>query len=363
MARRWIRGSLIASALCVVAVFITWLDYRAALYGGLDIDAPARVEIAPGGGARGVVAQLEAAGLCDRPSYLLLNLWMTGRGKRLKAGIYDVRPEMSLDDLINALTTGEGARAGNLTLKEGVNLFELGAALEAQGITEAAAFVARARDPLLVKALKLPQGADSAEGYLFPATYHFSAGTSPDDILAAQHAQFQKVWADLVREHAKPLADLKRAYGLTDHQVLTLASLVEREAATASERAIIARVFLNRLRINKKLETDPTCVYPPLKVGEKPSPARCRDPKSAYSTYVIAGLPPGPISSVGRATLEAVLNPYTGPRSLDLLYFVARRDGTRKHYFSSDGDEHEQAVDFFLRKKPGVAAPTATPQP
>jgi UPF0755 protein len=353
---------IVAAALGLLCLGV-WLDYRAALYGALDLPGARRVEVAPGGGARGVVRQLEEAGLCGRPSYLLLNLWLTGRGKRLKAGVYEVRPGQSLDGLIEALTTGEGTRAGNLTLREGVNLYELGAELEAQGITAAAPFVARAQERALVASLKLPAGAQSVEGYLFPATYHFGRGTSPDEVIKALHAQFERVWSEVASAHARPLADLKRAYKLTDHQVLTLASLVEREAATASERAVIARVFLNRLKIGKKLETDPTCVYPPLRVGEKPSPARCRDPQSAYSTYVIPGLPPGPISSVGRASLEAVLRPYDGPSAETLLYFVARRDGTRKHYFSASGAEHEQAVDYFLRKRAGAVAPTATPQP
>lgn len=338
-----------------------WLDYRHALYGELDLPSPIRLTIPPGGGARGVIDQLEAAGLCDRPTYLLFNLWSSGRGRQLKAGVYAVQPGMSLDALITAIAQGDTDRAASFVLREGVNIFDLAAQLEAHGLSPADAFLSQARSATLTQSLSVP--ALTFEGYLFPATYTFPPNASPEDILRTLHAQFQKIWSNITREHAAALSALKAAYNLSDHQVLTLASLVEKEAAVASERAVIARVFLNRLKIKKKLETDPTCVYPPLKLGEKPSPSRCRDPQSAYSTYVIPGLPPGPISSVGEASIKALLDPYDGPAADALLYFAARYDGSRRHYFSSDAEEHQQAVEHFLKKNPKISAPNKTPQP
>jgi UPF0755 protein len=205
------------------------------------------------------------------------------------------------------------------------------------------------------------------EGYLFPDTYRFATSAPPAEIVRRMVERHRKVFAGLRRRYRTEAQALERELEWSDHEIVTLASIVEKETAAKHERPLIAGVFLNRLKFSsfkpKLLQTDPTIVYG-CTVPEKKSAAcekfegrirtiHLRDQDNPYSTYAHEGLPPGPISNPGKAALEAVF----APKKSRFLYFVSRNDGT--HQFSKTVAEHERYVDEFQRKgRVGDGSPT-----
>jgi UPF0755 protein len=188
------------------------------------------------------------------------------------------------------------------------------------------------------------------EGFIYPETYRIARG-DPRQALELAAAQFKKVWAGLLAKHGPTVTRLREVYGLSEADLIILASLVEKEMALRDEAPRIAGVFLNRIAKGMRLETDPTLMYRPDRVGRAPTPTERRDATNPYNTYSIKGLPPGPICSPGLHALEGVLAPETH----DFLFFVAKRDGTRSHAFAKTFEEHEANIDRYLRKKPVVA--------
>lgn len=172
------------------------------------------------------------------------------------------------------------------------------------------------------------------EGFLFPSTYRFARSTAPAEIIGSMRRQFDKVWQEI-------------GGGAPARQIVTLASLVEKEAVLAEERRRIAGVFANRLRLGMKLQCDPTVVYAARLAGVWRGVIYRSDldREHPYNTYHAAGLPPGPIANPGRASLEAALNPLETAE----LYFVAAPDGSGAHIFSQDYDAHERAVNSYRR--------------
>jgi UPF0755 protein len=216
-----------------------------------------------------------------------------------------------------------------LVLPEGFTIRELARQVEAEGLAPAADVVRAANNPMLAWSLGIE--APSLEGYLFPDTYQVVKGTRVEELLGRMVQRFRdKVGtADVVARAEQR--------GLSLHQLLTLASIVEKETALAEERPIIARVFLNRLDRDMPLQADPTVSYAVAKEGRAPT----RDDLQVdhpYNTYRNRGLPPGPIGSPGRSAVEAVLDPADVP----YLYFVAIDD--RAHQFSTTLEEHNLAV-------------------
>jgi len=272
---------------------------------------------------------LAHVGIVRRPRLLTLLARWQGVAARIKAGRHVLKPPLTPRTLVHALVHNPPRRDVKVTVPEGSNVWQTAGILAAAGICERDAFLAA------VKGL---------EGRLFPDTYFFHPGAKPAQVARAMRARFDTVWAGLRREHPGPIPQ-----GLSDEQALIMASLVEEEAQLAKERPVIARVFYNRLLRKMRLETDPTCVYGPDTYEEVPSPRRCKDPDNRWSTYVIHGLPPGPISSPGRASLEAAIAPSTREGDDRLLFFVARRDGRGGHHFSRTYDEHSRAVRQYLK--------------
>ena len=158
------------------------------------------------------------------------------------------------------------------------------------------------------------------------------------------HNRFRAVWADLNVKHVN-------ATKLSDIELLTLASMVEKEMVQSSEAPIIARVFLNRLEKGMKLQSDPTYVYSEARYGQKPTRSDRLKKGNPYNTDQIDGLPPGPIANAGRIALLAALQPASSKSSRKLLYFVAKRDGTGEHHFSKSYSEHRKAIKRYLKKK------------
>lgn len=289
----------------------------------------------------GVVEHLHDVGIVDRPRYL--DVW--GRLKELpphvKAGSYTLEGPMTVEELAAKLREGGSVAEVTVTFPEGLNIWAIAQRLEAAGLAEPRAFVHVARDPEALQRAGIE--GESFEGYLFPDTYRFVAGMRADELLARMHDRWKAVWGQLGAPES--------AHGLSKAQLVTLASIVEKETAAPEERPLIARVFYNRLELGMRLQTDPTCVYDEERWSSPPTPADCKDPLNRYSTYVIDGLPPGPIANPGRAALQAVLTPDADEANAKKLYFVAVGDGSGKHTFSETLEEHNRAVQVLRENR------------
>ncbi|MFO0751047.1 MAG: endolytic transglycosylase MltG [Myxococcota bacterium] len=315
------------------------------------------VVIPKGAGHDAIMERLESAHLVDRPFVTRLVFKLEGTFPRIQAGVHQVPGDANALELARLLT--DPPSEVQLTLIPGQSVWEAADRMAALGIgtrdevLALAADEAFARDTLGLHDLVGPARAvrpDGVaptwlEGFLYPETYNVGPGTSPRDALERAVRQFQRVWRELRASHAQALAALQ-ARGFSEAKLIVLASLVEEETADPTEARRVAGVFYNRLGRGMRLETDPTLMYRPDRVGRPPTPTERRDASNPYNTYATAGLPPGPICSPGRTALEAVLD----PESHDFLFFVARRDGTGGHAFAATLDEHQANIDRYLRK-------------
>jgi UPF0755 protein len=220
------------------------------------------------------------------------------------------------------------------TVPEGYSIFEMADLFHQWGMMSREDFLATVRDKAFLKELDVD--ADSLEGYLFPDTYFLRASEKGDGKKFIQRMvnRFQKMYG----AHVRPTAE---KFGWQTNQVVTLASLIEKEARE-SEHALVSAVFHNRLRKGMRLQCDPTVIYGIKPMGSKITRADL-DRKHPYNTYQNQGLPPGPIASPGKASLIAAVK----PADVDYLYFVAKNDGT--HQFSKSLKEHNRSVNLYQR--------------
>lgn len=302
------------------------------------VDAPPQgLVVVPGASAETIGRQLADLGLVRHPSIFRVLVFVRGVGGILKAGEYSLEGPLSLDQIVDLLARGEVVR-NEVTIPEGLSIVEASEVLGGRGISPDE-FLKVARDPALVRDLD-PQASD-LEGYLFPDTYDVPRTPDPVPALVARMVQrFRDVMAPELPNIAER--------GMTVRQVVTLASLVERESARGEERPRIAAVFMNRLRKGMFLQTDPTVIYALRLAGKWDGNIRRPDLQieSPYNTYRYPGLPPGPIASPGRGALLAVVE----PADVKDLYFVSRNDGTSQ--FSETLAEHNRAVDRYQRRRP-----------
>lgn len=294
---------------------------------GHDANAPiARVVIPPGSSLRAATDSLAHAGVVKWPLAFRTYAALGGRDREIRAGEYRFPRGASWSRILHDLTTGQGIEK-RLTIPEGFAIRDMGPLFAHTLGTPAESLDVAVRDSALRAELHDP--AVTLEGYLFPDTYQFPWGTPARVAVGEMVHRFEEVWRP---EWDERVAEL----GLTRHELLTLASIVEEEARVDSERAVIAAVYYNRLRRGMPLQADPTVLYA---LGEHRDRVLYRDldVDSPYNTYRHAGLPPGPISSPGRASIEAALF----PASVPYLYFVALPDG--HHEFSTTFREHQNA--------------------
>jgi UPF0755 protein len=286
------------------------------------------VEIPAALGVLGIARHLAEQGVIRSQAAFVGLAVLRGTARSLKAGEYEVPQGASLLTVLQLLETGR-VKPHLLVVPEGFTVRELARQIEAEGIATAADVARVASSPFLAQSLGIE--ASSVEGYLFPDTYQVTKGTRVEEILGRMVQRFREKagTADVVAR--------ARRRGLSLHQLVTLASIVEKEAALASERPIIARVFLNRLERDMPLQADPTVAYAMAKEGRPPTREDLQV-DHPFNTYRSRGLPPGPIGSPGRSAIDAVLDPADVP----YLYFVAIDD--RAHHFSTTLDEHKQAV-------------------
>jgi UPF0755 protein len=310
-------------------------------YKGYDA-AEQFVEIPAGASAAEIRKRLLEAGVVRDELTLRAALRWSGTSRGLQAGEYRFDRPMSPVEVVEKLARGD-VYGHRVTFPEGLTILEMARVYESSKLGAAKDFIAASRDASVIRSLD-PDAAD-LEGYLFPETYALPRGTPPSRLVAMMVARFRAAYEDELQEKA-------REQGLTTRQVVTLASLVEKETAKADERPIVAAVYRNRMNNGMPMQADPTVVYALQKAGKYDGNIRREDLSvdSPYNTYRYPGLPPGPIAAPGRASLEAALN----PADVKYLYFVSRNDGS--HVFAETLAEHnsnvrEYQVLFFRRQR------------
>ncbi len=294
--------------------------------------AAAEVEIVPGSSVRAIAAELFRHEVISTPRLFELFARARRMNRTMRAGTYEFPAGMTLRQVLEKIGRGE-VKQYPFTVVEGWNLREIAAALGGRPFLADAGVpgqvLSLARDPAFVAQLGF-SGLPSLEGVLFPDTYLFVKPLSAEAFLKRLTARFREVWNSLDPNEIA-------ATRMTQAQIVTLASVVEKETGVAAERPLIAGVFFNRLRTGMPLQSDPTIIYGLPNYDGNIRKSDISNPHP-YNTYVHGGLPPGPICMPGKAAIEAVLR----PANTDALYFVARGDGT--HLFSSNLSDHLQAV-------------------
>jgi UPF0755 protein len=289
--------------------------------------------IAPGQTLGAIARQLERDGLVRSAGAVECLARLRGLNGSLRAGEYALSAAQSPGAILSRLASGKVV-SYPVVLPEGFTAAQIGARLAAAGLVDEAAFADAVRDPELIASLGIE--AQSLEGYLFPETYHLSKGLGADELVRILVQPFLAVWLEI-----EPLASEQ---GLSQHEVVTLASIVEKETGVPEERTLVAAVFRNRLLRRMRLESDPTVIYGIKEFDGNLRRKDLEDAGNRYNTYRIAALPPGPIASPGEASLRAVVTPAKSKH----LFFVARNDGT--HFFSNTFREHARAVERYQKK-------------
>ncbi len=288
-----------------------------------------------GQGLAQVARNLEQAGLIKHARALSLLARFSGDAGNLRAGEYEVSAGWSTRTILDRITSGR-VKTYEIVLPEGIRATEIAARLEAAGLAKAQDFLATVHDADFAHSLGIEQ--TSLEGYLYPETYRLSRHLTTQEIARVFVEQFERVWREL--------ESIAAGQSLSQHEIVTLASIIEKETAAPEERPLIAAVFHNRLKKHMRLETDPTVIYGIEEFDGNLTRAHLRGRSNPYNTYRIAGLPPGPIASPGIDALRAALE----PAEADYYYFVSRNDGT--HQFSRTYREHSDAVrKYQLRRR------------
>lgn len=310
-----------------------WIDMHRFAHSpaGAD-DIRVVVNVAPGESFNAFSAGLERLGIITSQLRFKILARLKGEDKRIKAGEYALSPAMTplqvLDTVVNARVL-----LHRLTIPEGHTIAQIAVEIAQTGISDAQAFESLARAPDMIAALG--KDGPSLEGYLFPDTYYFPRQVPARTIITTMVRNFEDQFTEEWRERAREL-------DLSIHDLVTLASIIEKETGHPAERPLIASVFHNRLQRNMRLQSDPTAVYGIEDFDGRVTRQHLRTP-TPYNTYQIRGLPPGPIANPGRAAIEAALY----PAESDFLFFVSRNDGT--HYFSPTYAEHKEAVRRYQR--------------
>ncbi len=285
--------------------------------GAGNLDSARSFTVSRGSGVNAIAEQLVKDGIINTKWLFVFGVWLNHQTADLKAGEYLIPAHASMRDIMDTMVSGKGILYA-VTIPEG---------LTSQQIVDRL----KSEDVLVGDIKKVPP-----EGSLLPETYKFSRGTTRQSLIDRMERERDRVVADVWGRRAPDLP-IK-----TPEQLVTLASIVEKETALADERSRVAAVFINRLRLNMRLQSDPTVIYGMFGGAGKPAGFTLSrhdiETPTPYNTYTIPALPPGPISNPGRASLEAVANP---SRTRD-LYFVA--DGSGGHAFAQTYEEHLRNV-------------------
>jgi UPF0755 protein len=334
-------------SLVAVVLIVSFMTTTAAFYyfwvAATPIFNPPRmVSVKKGDSIRAITEKLQAAGVVRNAVVARVYAGLSGAAPRLQPGDYAFKGGERVPDVIGHLANGDFIVV-TVTVPEGLTVYQIAGKIEQAGLGCAIDFTRAARDGPLVTALGLtPLG---AEGYLFPATYYFPPSARINTILGTMLERFYAVLTPRVEERMFKI-------GMTQRELVTIASIIEKEAKLATERPLIAGVLYNRLRLNMPLQSDPTAQY--SYDGSIDSALRAVHSPSAFNTYDFVGLPPGPIANPGLASIMAALY----PAQTDFLYFVARDDGS--HIFSRSLESHNRAIASLRKRSVNPARGAAT---
>lgn len=334
------KKTLLITIIAVVALMaalgagLGYVAYQFANTRPSEISQDVVYEVTPGKAFNTIASELEGKGLVRNAFFFSMFARLTGERSKLKVGEYLLRTNMRPREVLDVITSGKSI-ARSFTVSEGLSIYEIADLYEKQGFGTAANFLSLVRDPQLIRTL-LGESQESLEGYLFPETYMLTKFTDTKTLISNMVKRFLYVYNEVTVQANLP--------GWSRHQIVTLASIIEKETGAPEERPLISSVFHNRLQKKMRLQTDPTVIY-----GKAEKTGRIEinitradlSTPTRYNTYTIPGLPPGPIANPGREAISAALQ----PESSDYIFFVSQNDGT--HIFSVDYKNHEQAVRKF----------------
>ena len=320
---------VIFMAICAVGSVL--LDLREYVRTPADTaDQPRTIVLEPGTPLSAAVEVLHREGIIRSPFKFRLFARLYHYDRRLKAGEYSLNPSMTPLEILAMLEKGL-VKLHRLTVPEGLTIGQIADLISRAGLRGDQDFINRATDPEVSRRHGI--AAPTLEGYLFPETYFFPKAATPDEIIAHMLQRFRSHFPSQWENRAAEL-------GMSVHEAVTLASIIEKETADPSERPLISSVFHNRLKRGMRLETDPTVIYGTKHFNGNLTRKHLETPHP-YNTYLNRGLPPGPIANPGKEALEAALY----PARTDYLFFVSKNNGT--HHFSTSLSDHNRAVQRY----------------
>ena len=325
---------IVIALISIIALGISWALWSYLNAPPAGDGAMKSIEIPSGATFAQVASILEREGIIAGSERFRWLAWLKRVEKEIKAGDYTFTTAMRPSEVLHMLVEGR-YKTITVTIPEGFTVAQIAQVLQEKGLGNRENFLNYASDPLFVRSLGIK--GDSLEGFLFPDTYKLRKGMAEELILREMVGRFNEVFND---EHTKRLREL----GLSRKEVVTLASIIEKETSDTSERYLIAAVFHNRLKKGMLLQSDPTVIYG-LKDFNGNLTKDDLKTSSPYNTYLMKGLPPRPIANPGEESIKAAL--YPSPEKY--LYFVSKNNGT--HHFSTTLEEHNRAVDRYQRKR------------
>jgi UPF0755 protein len=304
-----------------------YLIYTVASSGEQEPEAPAKIEVVKGDTLSSVAEKLEQAGIIESAFMFKVEARMGGYGTEIKTGEYTFARGEDGDKILQKLTAGEAVPTLAITIPEGLNLGQTAQEVAKQSNVPAAEFEEAARRTDYGYGFLEDPAIETTEGFLFPKRYEFEEGTTAPLMVTRMLEQY------LLETQTLDISGAKERLNLTEYELVTVASLIEKEASNPEERPLVASVIYNRIRQDMPLQIDATVQYALERPKEELSLADLKI-DSPYNTYENTGLPPGPICSPGRQSLEAAIN----PAETDYLYYVLKPNG-EEHFFTSNYNE------------------------
>jgi len=321
-------------ALTAILVFSTWFSFEF-YYTPKSASQNVLLEVERGSRVSTIAQNLKEKGIITKKWPFLLGYKLFYSNKSVKAGEYQFHLPLSPKGILNILIEG-AVYLHSLTIPEGMTRKEISQHLNSTGFINGEDFWQASN--LTERIARWDEEASDLEGYLFPETYHFPKGTPAETLIEAMVSEFKKTFDEIWQRRAREL-------GMTVREVITLASLIEKETSIPEERNLVSAVFHNRRKRGMKLDCDPTIIYALKQIDRFTDRLRTKDLRfdTPYNTYLYPGLPPGPICNPGKESIEASL--YPSPEAY--LYFVSKNDGS--HHFSHTLREHLRAVQKYQK--------------
>ncbi len=318
-----------------LAWFLGWRFYYEAHRPTNPKGSPLVIEIKQGSHLKQIALALESKRLIRSATVFRILAYLKNNQNKIKSGEYELSPADTAAGILQKLTEGQSV-LHPVTFPEGFNRREIAGLLEQKGLADSGKFLKLSADADFIRALGF--SAPTLEGYLFPETYHFNKTTGADKIIRTMADTFKKQTRSL------NLETRARTLNFSPHEIVTLASIIEKETGKNSERRVISSVFHNRLKKNMRLQSDPTVIFA---IKDFDGNIRKKDLSidSPYNTYRYKGLPPGPIANPGIESIRAAL----APAETGFIYFVSKQDGS--HKFSTNLIEHNRAVRKYQLKR------------